>query len=172
MKIFGQCYKKLPALLVSTTLASSQVVFADRVVVTPSTPVQKKAETRKRPEVTVKNGHARVLSFPTNIVSVFFSNPDVMSARAINQRTVAITGKAVGKSNLVVSTSRYGGDKVGIATLYTIQVQENSQTSATVDTQKISRVLGRTWPHGDKNFEPMLIEEIEKRDKRIKELEK
>jgi Flp pilus assembly secretin CpaC len=64
---------------------------------------------------------ARLLSFPSNILAVFFSDPNVMDARAINARTIAVTGVGAGPSTLAVFTSRYSGDAIGQANIYRIQ---------------------------------------------------
>jgi len=73
-----------------------------------------------RPSIEVTQGLARLVSFPDNILSVFFSDPNVMDARAINARTIAVTGTGVGTSTLAVFTSRYPGDAVGRANIYRV----------------------------------------------------
>jgi len=73
-----------------------------------------------RPSIEVTQGLARLVSFPDNILSVFFSDPNVMDARAINARTIAVTGTGVGTSTLAVFTSRYPGDAVGHASIYRV----------------------------------------------------
>jgi len=73
-----------------------------------------------RPSIEVTQGLARLVSFPDNILSVFFSDPAVMDARAINARTIAVTGTGVGTSTLAVFTSRYPGDAVGHANIYRV----------------------------------------------------
>jgi len=73
-----------------------------------------------RPSIEVTQGLARLVSFPDNILSVFFSDPGVMDARAINARTIAVTGTGVGTSTLAVFTSRYSGDAVGRANIYRV----------------------------------------------------
>ena len=74
-----------------------------------------------RQAINVTQGLARLLSFPSNILAVFFSDPNVMDARAINARTIAVTGVGNGPSTLAVFTSRYPGDAVGRANIYRIQ---------------------------------------------------
>lgn len=71
--------------------------------------------------VPVTQGLARVISFPDNILAVFFSNPKSMDARAINARTIAVTGIAPGQSTLAVFTSRFANDVVGKANIYRIE---------------------------------------------------
>jgi Flp pilus assembly secretin CpaC len=78
--------------------------------------------TAKRPLYNVTQGMARLLAFKSNILSVFFSDDNVMDARAVNARTIAVTGKGPGKSTLAVFLSRYDGDVVGRAVIYNIQV--------------------------------------------------
>ncbi|PQV64238.1 Type II secretory pathway component GspD/PulD (secretin) [Abditibacterium utsteinense] len=74
-----------------------------------------------RQGIDVTQGLARLLSFPSNILAVFFSDPNVMDARAINARTIAVTGVGAGPSTLAVFTSRFPGDAVGRANIYRIQ---------------------------------------------------
>ncbi len=71
--------------------------------------------------IQVTQGLARLISFPENILSVFFSDPAVMDARAINARTIAVTGVGGGQSTLAIFTSRYPGDAVGQANVYRLQ---------------------------------------------------
>jgi pilus assembly protein CpaC len=78
--------------------------------------------TARRPLYNVTQGMARLLAFKSNILSVFFSDDNVMDARAVNARTIAVTGKGPGKSTLAVFLSRYDGDVVGRAVIYNIQV--------------------------------------------------
>ncbi|BCM90425.1 type II secretion system protein D [Abditibacteriota bacterium] len=82
-----------------------------------------------RPGIQVTQGLARLVTFPENILSVFFSDPNVMDARAINARTIAVTGVGIGNSTLAVFTSRYPGDAVGHANIY--RVQTAGKTGAT-----------------------------------------
>jgi len=83
-----------------------------------------------RQAVPVTQGLARLLSFPSNILSVFFSDPTVMDARAINARTIAVTGLGPGTSTLAVFTSRYPGDAIGISNIYRIEVTPSSGNAA------------------------------------------
>jgi Flp pilus assembly secretin CpaC len=78
--------------------------------------------TAKRPLYNVTQGMARLLAFKSNILSVFFSDDNVMDARAVNARTIAVTGKGSGKSTLAVFLSRYDGDVIGRAVIYNIRV--------------------------------------------------
>ncbi|MDF2441722.1 MAG: pilus assembly protein CpaC, partial [Abditibacteriota bacterium] len=73
--------------------------------------------------INVTQGLARFLSFRENILSVFFSDVNVMDARAMNARTVAVTGSAPGKSTLAVFVSRYPGDVVGKPEIFNIVVE-------------------------------------------------
>lgn len=78
--------------------------------------------TAMRPLYRVSSGMARVMAFRANILAVFFSDENIMDARAINARTLAVTGKGSGKSTLAVFLSRYAGDVVGRAVIYNIEV--------------------------------------------------
>ena len=73
--------------------------------------------------VDVTQGEARLLKFQNNILSVFFSDPSVMDARAINARTIAVTGTGGGQSTLAVFTERYPGDAVGYPSVYRVNTQ-------------------------------------------------
>ncbi len=88
----------------------------------PQTLPQSIDPTAKRPLYRVSQGMARLLAFKSNILSVFFSDDVVMDARAVNARTIAVTGKGAGKSTLAVFLSRYPGDAVGRAVIYNIEV--------------------------------------------------
>ena len=81
-----------------------------------------------KPAIAVSQGLARLLSFNDNILSVFFSDPTVMDARAINARTIAVTGIGAGNSTLAVFTSRYPGDAVGKANIYRISTAGRNAT--------------------------------------------
>ena len=70
--------------------------------------------------VQVTQGMARLLTFRNNILSVFFSDPNAMDARAINARTIAVTGTGLGQSTLAVFTERFPGDVVGYASVYRV----------------------------------------------------
>ena len=78
---------------------------------------------KARQGVEVTQGEARLLTFQNNILSVFFSDPNVMDARAINARTIAVTGTGAGQSTLAVFTERYPGDAVGYASVYRVSTQ-------------------------------------------------
>lgn len=82
-----------------------------------------------RPGIEVTQGLARLVSFPDNILSVFFSDPNVMDARAINARTIAVTGTGAGDSTLAVFTSRYPGDAVGRANVYRVRTGARNGSS-------------------------------------------
>jgi Flp pilus assembly secretin CpaC len=82
--------------------------------------------TAKRPLYRVTSGMARVMAFRSNILAVFFSDENIMDARAINARTLAVTGKGAGKSTLAVFLSRFAGDVVGRAVIYNIEVYPSS----------------------------------------------
>ena len=77
--------------------------------------------------VDVTQGQARLLKFQNNILSVFFSDPSVMDARAINARTIAVTGTGPGQCTLAVFTERYPGDAVGYPSVY--RVNTGARTS-------------------------------------------
>ena len=78
---------------------------------------------KAKQSVAVMQGEARLLTFQNNILSVFFSDPNVMDARAINARTIAVTGTGAGSSTLAVFTERYPGDAVGFASVYRVDTQ-------------------------------------------------
>ena len=82
--------------------------------------------------VAVTQGEARLLTFQNNILSVFFSDPNVMDARAINARTIAVTGTGAGQSTLAVFTERYPGDAVGFASVYRVDTQSRGSGLAVV----------------------------------------
>jgi Flp pilus assembly secretin CpaC len=75
-----------------------------------------------RPRLTVSQGMARILAFKQNILAVFFSDENVMDARAINARTLAVTGKGAGKSTMAVMLARSPDDVVGRALIYNVDV--------------------------------------------------
>lgn len=86
-----------------------------------------------RQGIDVTQGMARLLSFPNNVLAVFFSNPSAMDARAINARTIAVTGIGAGASTLAVFTSQFPGDAVGRANIYRIQtIARGGQTSVPI----------------------------------------
>lgn len=72
--------------------------------------------------VNVTKGLASLLSFQRNILSVYFSDATVMDARAINARTLAVTGTGVGKSTLAVFTATSTDDTVGQLHMFHIAV--------------------------------------------------
>jgi Flp pilus assembly secretin CpaC len=79
-----------------------------------------------RPRLTVSQGMARILAFKQNILAVFFSDENVMDARAINARTLAVTGKGAGKSTMAVMLARSPDDVVGRALIYNVDVFSSS----------------------------------------------
>lgn len=76
-----------------------------------------------RNTINVSQGLARLLRFNTNILAVFYSDVSVMDARAVNARTVALTGLGPGTSTLAVFSERFPGDAVGKANIYQISVR-------------------------------------------------
>jgi Flp pilus assembly secretin CpaC len=85
-----------------------------------------------RNSIAVTQGLARLLQFRKNILSVFFSDINVMDARAVNARTVAITGLAPGTSTLAVFSERFPGDAVGQPNIYQITVRSTTGQVAPV----------------------------------------
>ncbi len=81
---------------------------------------------KAKQSVAVTQGEARLLTFQNNILAVFFSDPNVMDARAINARTIAATGTGAGQSTLAVFTERYPGDAVGFASIYRVETSARS----------------------------------------------
>jgi Flp pilus assembly secretin CpaC len=73
--------------------------------------------------ISVAQGLARFLSFRQNIISVFFSDDVVMDARAMNARTVALTGKRPGRSTMAIFVAQGPNDVVGRAEIFTIVVE-------------------------------------------------
>ena len=134
--------------------------------------------------ISVTEGLARLIAFESNVLAVFFSNENVINVEAVNSRMLAITGKARGASSLAIFLPRYAGDTIGKPSLFKVTVEKSptamgndtvasvSKVVVPLNTDRISRILGRQWPSGDKSFEEMLVEEIQKRDSQIKELEK
>lgn len=95
-----------------------------------------------RQVIPVTQGLARLLSFKDNILAVFFSDQNVMDARAINARTIAVTGVAPGFSTLAVFSSRYPGDAVGKASIYRIQTTPQSGgTTTPADPATVERAI-------------------------------
>ncbi len=93
--------------------------------------------------VEVTQGEARLLKFQNNILSVFFSDPAVMDARAINARTIAVTGVGPGQSTLAVFTERYPGDAVGFPSVYRVNAQTRGTAvpTATPDPAAVEEAL-------------------------------
>ncbi len=79
--------------------------------------------------IDVVQGMAKLIQFRSNVLAVFFSNPNSMDARAINARTIAVTGVGGGTSTLAVFTSRFAGDAVGRANIYRIQTVSGAPTA-------------------------------------------
>jgi Flp pilus assembly secretin CpaC len=80
--------------------------------------------------VNVTKGLASLLSFQRNILSVYFSDAVVMDARAINARTLAVTGTGVGKSTLAVFTATSDDDTVGQLNMFHVVIDPaNAGTS-------------------------------------------
>lgn len=83
--------------------------------------------------VNVTKGLASLLSFQKNILSVYFSDATVMDARAINARTLAVTGVGIGKSTLAVFTATSIDDAVGQLHMFHISVEPVSAPNGPVD---------------------------------------
>lgn len=98
---------------------------------------------KAKQSVAVTQGEARLLTFQNNILSVFFSDPNVMDARAINARTIAVTGTGAGQSTLAVFTERYPGDAVGLASVYRVETGARSSglPVVTPDPQTVEAAL-------------------------------
>ena len=98
---------------------------------------------KAKQSVAVTQGEARLLTFQNNILSVFFSDPNVMDARAINARTIAVTGTGAGQSTLAVFTERYPGDAVGYASVYRVETgaRGNGLPVASPDPQTVEAAL-------------------------------
>ncbi len=82
--------------------------------------------------VNVTKGLASLLSFPRNILSVYFSDATVMDARAINARTLAVTGIGIGKSTLAVFTAASKDDAVGQLHMFHISVEPVTNSMASM----------------------------------------
>ena len=149
-------------------------------------PVTVRDKTGKETEIrkfALPKNATRLLLFSSEVLSVSFSGDKVMETSAVDARTVAITGKGVGTTQLVISVPRHAGDTLGKPVFFEVEIIQysvpgrnavaaTSRVLVPVDAGKMSHILGRKWPDGNKSFEQMLIEEIRKRDERIKELEK
>ncbi len=110
----------------------------------PSAPLPRNVNTGgSRRGIQISQGSAKLLSFPNNVLAVFFSDPSVMDARAINARTIAVTGIGAGVSTLAVFTSREPGDKVGRANIYRIEtIARSGQNAVPVrDARTIERAI-------------------------------
>ena len=92
--------------------------------------------------VDVTQGEARLLKFQNNILAVFFSDPTVMDARAINARTIAVTGTGGGQSTLAVFTERYPGDAIGYPSVYRVNTRNRGGVpTATPDAASVEAAL-------------------------------
>jgi hypothetical protein len=79
----------------------------------------------------VTQGLARLFRFPSNILAVFFSDVAVMDARAVNARTVAITGLRRALRRWPCSQNAIPGDAVGRSHIYQIAVRPPASSAAT-----------------------------------------
>ncbi len=73
--------------------------------------------------ITITRGLARFLKFSQNILSVYYSDVAVMDARAMNARTIAISGTQAGLSTLAVFVAQSPNDVVGRAEIFNIVVE-------------------------------------------------
>lgn len=114
-------------------IASNGTTYPLREGLPPNLPLRPEDDaTSRRPLYRVTQGMARILAFKSNILSVFFSDDNVMDARAINARTIGVTGKGPGKSTLAVFLSRYPNDVIGRAVIYNIEVYPASARAVPV----------------------------------------
>lgn len=90
--------------------------------------------------VPVTRGLARFFRFDANILSVYYSDLAVMDARAVNARTVAITGLAPGVSTLAVFTEQFPGDAIGKVHIYQINVRPSADNATTVPVSSTSEL--------------------------------
>jgi len=102
------------------------------------------ATAAQRPAIGITQGLARLMQFNTNILAVFFSDDTVMDARAINARTIAITGKTPGKSTLAVFTQTSPTDVIGRANIYRIEVGSATAPVAVIDNRLKDPVIAAT----------------------------
>jgi Flp pilus assembly secretin CpaC len=105
--------------------------------------------------IDIGTGRDYLLTFKSDIFEVNTSNGSILRVFAVNSRTLAITGRAVGKAQIVVKTRRSPSDTEGEAKRYLVNVAKAGLTPlATQETRMKS-----------------LEEELRKRDERIRELE-
>ena len=80
--------------------------------------------------IPVAAGLARFLGFRQNILSVYFSNPQVMDARALTARSLAVTGTAPGRSTLAINVAQSANDTVGRLEIFNIVVEPPAPAQA------------------------------------------
>jgi len=150
----------------------------------PSRPAAK--PNRSGSDIPLAAGKARLLTTESKLLAVHISNEEFVSARAINNRTLALTGISPGTTTVTIFRARFENDVVGQSTAYTVTVSgditaiadgatpfgETARVTVPFDTARVSKLLGITWPDSKQGFEEMLVTEIQKRDRRIVELEK
>jgi Flp pilus assembly secretin CpaC len=111
-----------PSLPLPNARTANPPAFRRAMVLAPA--LQDRSSTAR--QITVTQGLARLLTFRKNILAVFFSDDNVMDGRAINARTLAITGKAPGRATLAVFTAQSDTDTVGLANIFRIVVEPAS----------------------------------------------
>lgn len=89
-----------------------------------------RAGTRGSNRITVTQGLAVFINSKSNILAVFFSDPAIMDARAINARTLAVTGLTPGTSTLAVFVAQGPDDVVGRPLIYHVVVESPSAHAA------------------------------------------
>ena len=75
------------------------------------------------PAISITQGQARIIAFPSNIIAAFFSDGKVINARALHTRTILLTGRAAGQATVTVFAQRNPKDAVGVATVLRITVK-------------------------------------------------
>lgn len=88
--------------------------------------------------IPIRQGMGRLLTTSSNILAVYFSDENIVDARAINARTLAVTGKNPGKATLAIFTARSPEDVVGQARVYTVEIHPQSPVAVPVETPFIT----------------------------------
>jgi len=81
------------------------------------------AATRAKSQaIPIRQGLARLLSTKSKMLAVFFSDENIMDARAINAQTLAVTGKNPGTATMAIFTSRWPNDVIGQVNVYNVEI--------------------------------------------------
>lgn len=123
-------------------------------------PVKEVAEmltdTRARKTIEIGIENSRILDFDVDIIEVVHSVGGQIGVAAIAPRSVAIIGKSLGEAQLLIRTRRSPSDQTGQTEQFKITVVKAAPNSV------------GAWKEREKELKA----EIEKRDERIRELER